>query len=131
MSEKCFAHTVGPRRVFCTKRTSPLFGLGVFVSLLDLLLASGLCAEDPFGLTVHISLMLDRNAAEMAEDVLHLGIGVAAGGTAHVVDGLQAHEDVVNHSDDDNNANRITPDDNDGDDRRLGAVVVTSELVDR
>jgi len=53
-------------------------------------LASGLGAQDPFRLAVHISLVLKSNTAEMAEDVLHLGIGVAAGGAAKVVDPFHA-----------------------------------------
>ena len=102
----------------------------VFVFLLDLFLATGFRAEDPFGLAVDIGLVLDRDAAEMAEDIFHLGIGVAAAGTAQIIDRFQAHEDVVNHGDDDDDTNRITPDNNDSDDRRLGAVVITSELID-
>ena len=74
--------------------------------------------------------MLDRDAAEMAEDILHLGIGVAACGTAHVVDRFQAHEDVVDHGDDNDDTDRIAPNNDDSDDRRLGAVHIASELID-
>ena len=112
------------------KKDISIFRLRVFVFLLDLFLASGFRAEDPFGLAVDIGLVLDCDAAEMAENILHLGVGVAAGGTAHVVDRFQAHEDVVDHGDDNDDTDRIAPDDNNSDDRGLGAIVITSELID-
>ena len=98
--------------------------------LLDLFLAGCLRAEYPFGFAMYICLVLDRDAAEVAKDVLHLGIGLAASSTAHVVDRLHADKDVVDHGDDDDNANRISPDDNNGDNGRLSTVVITSELID-
>jgi len=52
--------------------------------------ASGLGAQDPFRLAVHISLVLKSDTAEMAENVLHLGIGVTAGGAAEVINPFHA-----------------------------------------
>ena len=97
--------------------------------LLNIFLASGLAAKDPFGFAVYICLVLNSDSAEMAEDVLHVGIGVAASITAEVIDRLHADENVVNHGNDDNNANGVTPDDNNGDDRCLLAVVVSAKRV--
>ncbi len=116
MSEKAL-HTVWPPPSgVLYRRDISILHTRDFVCLVDLFLASGLRAENPFGLAVNIGFVLDRNAAEMAEDVLHLGIGVAASGTAHVVDCLQTHEDVVDHGDDNDDTNRIAPDNHNGND---------------
>ena len=56
--------------------------------LLLFFLASALVAQDPFRLAVNVRLMLKGNAAEMAEDVLHLCISVATVRTTEVVDPL-------------------------------------------
>jgi len=93
-------------------------------SLLFLLFASASCAEDPLGLAVDICLVLDGDAAEVREDVLHVGISVAAGVTAKVVDPLDAQEQEVDNGNNDGDTDRVTPDNDNGDDRGLDAVVV-------
>ena len=84
--------------------------------LLHIFFTSCLAAKDPFGLAVNISLVLDSNAAEVTEDVLHLGICVTASSTTHVVDSLHADKDEIDHSDDNDAADGVSPDDNSGDD---------------
>lgn len=84
--------------------------------LLHIFFPSCLAAKDPFGLAVNIGLVLDSDAAEVTEDILHLGICVAASSTTHVVDSLHADKDEIDHSDDNDAADRVTPDDNSGDD---------------
>lgn len=121
--------SISSRRV-CTHTLPRVFGyVHVMTTLINILLASGLGAQDPLGLAMHVRLVLKSNAAEVTKDVLHLGVGVAAGGTAEVVDPLHADEDVVHHGNDDGHTNRVAPDDNNSDDRSLGAVVVLGELV--
>jgi hypothetical protein len=106
--------------------------LAFFTScLLDILLTSGLASQYPLRLAMHISLVLNSDAAEMSEDVLHLSISVAASGTAEVIDGRHAGKNVVDHSNDDDTANRVTPYYDHGDDRGVAAVLVASELIDR
>jgi hypothetical protein len=78
---------------------------------------------------MHIGLMLDRNARQMAENILHLGIGLTACVSAKVVDRLHADEDVVDHGNNNDGTNGITPDDNNSDDRRLSAVVIAGQLI--
>lgn len=102
----------------------------VITPLVHILLAGRLATQNPFRLAVHICLVLERNAAEVAEDVLHLGVGVAASGAAKVVDPGHADKDVVNHGHDNGDANRVTPDHNHSDNRGLHAVVVASQGVD-
>jgi len=53
--------------------------------LLLFFLASGLAAKDPLRLAMYICLVLESYAAEMAQDVLHLGVGVTARSAAEVV----------------------------------------------
>jgi hypothetical protein len=103
----------------------------VITTLLLFLLASRLASQDPFRLAMDIGLVLDGNTAKMAEDVLHLGISVAASVTAEVVNRLHADEDVVDHGDNDSHTNGVSPDDDHSDDGSLGAVSVTSERVNR
>ncbi len=78
---------------------------------------------------MHIRLVFDSNARQMAENVLHLGIGVAAGVSTKVVDRLHADKDIVDHGHDNDCADGITPDDNNSDDRRLLAVVIAGQLI--
>lgn len=97
--------------------------------LLQIFLSTALAAKDPFRLAVYICLVFDRNTAEMAEDVLHLGVGVAASVSSQVVNRLHADQDVVDHSNDDDDTNRITPDDHHCDNRCLRAVSFTAEPI--
>jgi hypothetical protein len=77
----------------------------VITTLLLFLLSGRLAPQDPFRLAMDIGLVLDRDTAKVAENVLHLGISVAASVTAEVVDRLHADEDVVDHGNDDGDAN--------------------------
>ena len=83
--------------------------------LFFLFLPSSFGSQYPFSLSMNISLMLNGNAAEMAEDVLHSSIGMAAGGTAEVINPGHADQEIVDDSYNDNNADGVTPDDNHGD----------------
>lgn len=116
-------------KMLCTKKHLP--SLKPASPLLCVLLTSGLAAQDPFALAMHVCLVLDGNAAKMAEDVLHLCISMAAGVAAEVIDRLHAGKDVVDHGNDDDNANGVAPDHNSSDDASLSAVVITLELIFR
>jgi hypothetical protein len=100
------------------------------LSSLNILFTSGLGAQDPFGLAVNVGLVLDGNAAEVAEDVLHLGVGVAASSTAKVVNPFHADQDIINQRNDNGNTDGVAPDDDDRNDGSLGAVVVAGEGID-
>jgi len=60
------------------------------------------------------------------EDVLHLGVGTAALGTAKVVEPRPLVKQVVHDGDDDNDADGVGPDDNDSDD---AGVAIGEELI--
>lgn len=123
-------HTLVSHHAGCSVQrghlSSPVF---VSIHLFQVLLAGSLGSKDPLGFAVHVCLVLDGNTAEMAEDVFHLGISAAATRTSQVVDGLHADEDVVDHGDNDNHTNRVTPDDHDSHNRCLCAVVVTTKPI--
>ncbi|KAG2024738.1 hypothetical protein GB937_003437 [Aspergillus fischeri] len=83
--------------------------------------------------------MLDSQLGEVGNHVLDLGVSLGAGLAAEVVKGGNDGEDVVDNGNDDSDTNRVTPDDNDGDDvdiavngelgvaGRAGLAVVTGE----
>jgi len=58
---------------------------------------------------MHIGLVLESNTTEMAENVLHLGVGVTALVTTKVVEPGHGGKHVVDDSDDNNSTNRVTP----------------------
>ena len=76
-----------------------------------------------------IRLVLERNTAEMTQNVLHVGIGTASDITAEVVNPFDAEEKVVDDSDNNSDTNGVAPDDNDGDDGGLDTVVVFLEMI--
>lgn len=98
-------------------------------NLLLFLLSCASAAQDPFRLSMDVRLVLDGHAAEMAQDVLHGGVGVAAGVSAQVVDPLDAGKEEVDDSDNDCNTDRVAPDDDDCDNGGPGRVVVPGEGI--
>lgn len=90
----------------CTLVVSTLIAL----PLVRIFFASCLAAKDPFSFAMDIGLVLDSDAAEMSKDILHLGICMAACSTTQVVDSFHADKDEIDHSDDNDAADRVTPD---------------------
>ena len=82
----------------------------IALPLVRIFFASCLAAKDPFSFAMDIGLVLDSDAAEMSKDVLHLGICMAACSTTQVVDSFHADKDEIDHSDDNDAADRVTPD---------------------
>lgn len=86
-----------------------------------------------------ISLVLDGQLGQVANEVLDLGVGLGAVLAAEVVEPRDLAQDVVDHGDDDGDTDRVGPDDNDGDNvditvdgvlgggRRAGLLEVTRQ----
>ena len=88
--------------------------------------------QEPAVAAVLVLLVRDRDLVQVGEDVLHLGVGVAALGAAQVVEPRPLVEEEVDDGDDDRDTDRVTPDDDDGDDAGvavLGEVAVVVEGV--
>lgn len=71
--------------------------------------------------------MLDSNLGEMADDVLQVGIGLASGVAAKVVEPLDVVKEVVGDGNDDGNTNGESPDDDNGND--TGVAILRKVLV--
>lgn len=78
-------------------------------------------------LAVLVPLVLDGDLGQVHDDVLHLGVGTAALGTAEVVEPRPLVEQVVHDGDDDDDTDGVGPDDDDGDD--AGVAVGGEEPV--
>lgn len=76
--------------------------------------------------TVLISLVLQGNLGEVHEEVLDLGIRLAALGAAEVVEPFQLVEEVVDNGNNDGDTDREGPDDHHGDDT---GVAVREKVV--
>jgi len=76
---------------------------------------------------VLVALVGNSNLGQVHEDVLHLGVGVGALGTAEVVEPRHGAEEVVDDGDDDGDTDGETPDGEHGDD--AGAAVMGQEVV--
>lgn len=83
--------------------------------LLIVTLISGLLLQQVATLTVGGGLVLQSKLGEVADDVLHLGVVVAALLATDVGKRGDGVEEVVRDGDDDGNTNGVTPDDNNGD----------------
>lgn len=115
----------------CTRKTSsPLDMSRALHPLIIVLLCDRLRSQNPFRLAVHILLVLDGNAAKVGENILHVSISLAASRTAEVVDPGHADKQVVHHGNDDSDTHRVSPDNNNGDDAGLCAVVVAGKRID-
>jgi len=78
--------------------------------------------------SVLILLHLYGNLRQVHDDVLHLGIGLAALGTSQVVQPRHRAENKVGNSNDDGNTDRVTPNNDNGDD--AGSAVGGKEIVE-
>ena len=83
--------------------------------LLIILLGVSASAKGVPALASVVNLVLNSELVEVGEEVLDLGVSLGAGLAAKVVEGGDLGKDVVDNGDDDHNTNRVTPDDNDGD----------------
>jgi len=77
--------------------------------------------------TRFVTLVLESKLAEMANDVLHLGVSVVALLASEVVEPCVLLKDEVDNGDDDGDTNGVTPDDNHGND--IGITVSGEEAV--
>lgn len=71
---------------------------------------------------MNISLVLERNSAEMAKDILHVGISSGSLMSTEVADGRHLCEDKVDNRNDDNGTDGVAPDDDDCDDGSFNRV---------
>ena len=78
-----------------------------------------------------VPLVRNCNLGQVHEDVLHLGVGVGALGTAEVVEPRQGAEQVVDDSNDDRDTDGEAPDDQDGDDAGVAVRGKVDVLGDR
>lgn len=74
-----------------------------------------------------IPLMLNRDLAQMRQDILHLGIAVGSLDTSEVIQPLQLIKQVIHKGDDDGDGDRVGPNNDDGDNG--GVARVGEELV--
>jgi len=79
---------------------------------------------------VYVGLVLHSDTAEVSQDILHLGIRMTALGAAKLIDPFDLEEEEVDDGNDDGNANRVSPNNNDGDDAGL-AVGLLGVVVAR
>jgi len=75
--------------------------------------------------TILATLMLQSQLGHMANDVLHLGISVAALAAAKVVKPAQLVEEEVDDGNDDGDSDGVTPDNDDSDD---GGMAVRGQI---
>ena len=76
---------------------------------------------------MYICLVLECYAAEMAQDVLHLGVCVTASSATKVVEPGHACQEEVDNSNADGDADRVAPEHDNSDDGSAGAVVLSEE----
>ena len=84
--------------------------------LLLVILVAGLSLDGVATLAVGRGLVLQSKLGQVTDDVLHLGVVVAALFASNVGKRGNGVEQVVDDGDDDGNTNGVTPDDDNGDD---------------
>lgn len=62
-----------------------------------------------------VNLVFNSELVEVRKEVLDLGVGLGASSASKVVEGGDLCKDVVDDSNDDNDTNRVTPDNNNSD----------------
>lgn len=87
-----------------------------YAHLVVILLFSRLGGQCPSAVSVLVLLMLERQLAQMTNDILHLGVVDIAVGAAEVVETRNFVEKEVGDSHDDDHADRVGPDNDAGND---------------
>jgi len=95
--------------------------LVIFLSL------GGLGCQEPAIGSVLVLLVGDGDLVQVSEDVLHLGVSVAALVTSEVVEPCPFVEEVVDDGNDDGDTDRVTPDNDNGD--NAGVSVVREKAI--
>jgi len=88
----------------------------MYRSLLIILLVSLWHQVEPVTAGSRVMLMLDGELDQVDDHVLDLGVSVAAGLSAELVEPSDLVEEVVDDGQDDGDGDGVTPDDDDGDD---------------